>query len=127
MSEIPNNPQIRGTQTKGQLLPGVAAIALWMLVIATMGAFAVLKHHVPRQMGLFLVLPFSTLIILGVFGMLSMRRWGWALVLGGTLSVGLWCFYIYGVFHISQTLVMGMLHIVFFFYLVRAQVRERMR
>jgi hypothetical protein len=122
MSETPNNPQAKST-----LLPGVAAIALWMLVIAAMGAFAVLNHHVPRQMGLYLVLPVCTLIIVGVFGMLRMRRWGWALVLGGTLSVGLWCFYIYGLFHIAQTLVMGMLHIVFFFYLVRAQVRERMR
>lgn len=121
MSEPPNN-----TQQKSQLLPGVAAIAFWMLVIAMMGAFAVINHHVPRQMGLYLVLPVCTLIIIGVFGMLRMRRWGWALVLGGTLSVGLWCFYIYGLFHIAQTLVMGMLHIVFFFYLVRAQVRERM-
>jgi len=109
------------------ILPGVAAIALWMLVVALMGAFAVLNGRVPRQMGLVLVLPVCTLIVLGVFGLLRSRRWGWALTLAGALSVSLWCFYMYRLSHVAQTLVMGGLHMVFFLYLVRTEVRERMR
>jgi len=114
-------------EDKGVLLPGIAAISLWMLVIALMGAFAVVNHHVPRQMGLFLVLPVCTLILIGVFGTLRMRRWGWALLLGGTLSVALWCFYTFHIFRIPPTLIMGLLHLVFFLYLVRPEVRDRMR
>ncbi len=72
------------------MLPGVAAIAVWMLIVALMGVFAVLNGHVPRQMGLLLVLPVCTLIVVGVFGLLRMRRWGWALVMAGAIISALW-------------------------------------
>jgi hypothetical protein len=112
--------------TKGTMLPGVAAIAIWMLVVALMGVFAVLNGHVPRQMGLLLVLPICTLIVVGVFGLLRMKRWGWALVMAGAVTVALWCFFMFRLSHFPQTLIMGLLHMLFFLYLVRTEVRERM-
>jgi len=126
MSENSSIPPVEA-KTKGMLLPGVAAISLWMLVVALMGAFAVLNHRVPRHMGLFLVLPVCTLIVAGVFGLLRMRRWGWALTLGGVLAVSLWCFLMFRLSHFPQSLIMGLLHMLFFLYLVRGEVRERLR
>jgi len=112
---------------KGQLLPGVAAIALWMLVVSLFGVFAVIHHHVPRSTGLFLVLPVSTLIVIGVFGLLRMRRWGWSLVLAGALMVSVWCLFMFRLSHVPQSLVMSLFHLIFFLYLTRTEVRERLR
>jgi len=58
-------------------LPGMAAIALWMLALAVLGVAGVLTHRYPTP-----VLALSSVFAAAGLGMIRLRRWGWALTLG---------------------------------------------
>ena len=104
------------------LLPGLVAIALYMLVLAMVVAFRVVgKESSP------LMLAVAALFVAASFGLLRMFRWAWALTLAAVfllMSYNFWLFY-----SEKQTpgLVQGLLNMVFFFYLVRVDVRSRLR
>lgn len=114
---------LASTQGKtGALLPGVLAIALYMLALAAVVTFGVVGKHIPW---IFLLLaPF---FITASFGLLRMFRWAWALTLSAVfllMSYNLWIF-------VEQRqapgAIQGILNLVFFFYLVRVDVRSRLR
>ena len=109
-------------QPKGQMLPGIAAIAMYMLVVAIIGAFGAVRGAFPAM----IALPIATLIVAGVFGLLRMRRWGWALVTAGTLLL----VFAYGwsARHLgaSRLWVMAALDLCMFLYLIRTEVRDRL-
>ncbi len=65
------------------MLPGVAGICMFMLVLTMINAFAALQGKFGDGRGKYGVLVLCTLLAAGVFGLLRLRRWGWALVLGG--------------------------------------------
>ncbi len=113
--------------TKGQMLPGIAGISLFMLMVAIIGAIGVLNGQFQGPAARFGVLPISTMIAVGVFGLLSMRRWGWALVMAGTLLLSLGYVYMSHATHDGRLLVMSGLTLCFFLYLVRPEVRDRLR
>jgi len=103
-------------------LPGVVAISLYMLVLAAVVTFGVAGGHYQRIF-LLLVPPF----VAASFGMLRMFRWAWALTLGAVfllMSYNLWLF-------LAQKqapgAIQGVLNLVFFLYLVRVDVRSRLR
>jgi hypothetical protein len=104
------------------LLPGMVAIALYMLVLAAVISFGVVGKHIPV---IFLLLaPF---FVTASFGLLRMFRWAWALTLSAVfllMSYNLWLF-----FEQKQAAaaIQGLLNLVFFFYLVRVDVRKRLR
>ena len=113
-------------EEQGGMLPGVAGICMWMLVVATVGVFGALRG-VYAGHARYVVLPICTMIVIGVFGLLRMRRWGWAMVLAGTLLLS------FGYGYMARTMgapgfwVMALLNLCFFLYLSRPEVRERMR
>jgi len=103
-------------------LPGLIAIALYMLVLAAVVSFGVVGGHYPP-----LLLLLAPLFVTASFGLLRMFRWAWALTLSAVfllMTYNLWIF-----FEQQQApgAVQGLLNLVFFFYLVRAQVRSRLR
>lgn len=103
-------------------LPGMAAIALYMLVLSAVIAFGVIGHHFP---GLFLILSF--LFAAASIGLLRLFRWGWALTLAAAfllLCYGSWLFFRT---HQGPALILAILNLVFFLYLVRPDVRNRLR
>jgi hypothetical protein len=73
------------------------------------------------------VLVLCTLLAAGVFGLLRLRRWGWALVLGGCLMLCVGNLFVFQRTHAAPFLVQGLFAIVFFLYLVRTEVRDRLR
>jgi hypothetical protein len=104
------------------LLPGVIAIGLYMLVLAAVVSFGVVGGHYSR----IFLFP-AALFVTASFGLLRMFRWAWALSLGAVfllMSYDLWLFF-------SQKepagAVQGALNLVFFLYLVRVDVRKRLR
>ena len=109
-----------------KLLPGMAIIALWMLVEAGIGAFAVYR-------GVFAganrngVLGIATVLTGCGLGLIQRRRWGWALSLAASFFS--LCFGAYALtkMHMPQFLVMTFLNAVFFLYLIRPEVRTRLR
>jgi drug/metabolite transporter (DMT)-like permease len=109
------------------MLPGVAGIALFMLVLTMVNAFAALNGKFGVGAGKYGVLGLCTLLAAGVFGLLRLRRWGWALVLGGCLTLCLGNLFVFEKTHAGPFLVQGLFALVFFLYLVRTEVRDRLR
>lgn len=112
-------------KAQSEMLPGMAMIAIYMLVVAMFGGFGAITGHYPG--GKYVILPICSLIVLGVFGFLRMRRWGWALVTGGCLVMSLQYIYLSHANHNAALLVMAGLDLCFFLYLSRTTVRERLR
>ena len=109
------------------MLPGVAGICMFMLVLTLINAFAALQGKFGTGGGRYGVLGLCTLLAVGVFGLLRLRRWGWALVLGGCVSLCAGNFFVFHKTHVLPFLVQGMFALVFFLYLVRTEVRDRLR
>jgi len=104
-------------------LPGLAAISLYLLVLAGVIIVGVVGgRHYPA---IFLV--FAAGFVTASGGLLMLFRWAWALALAAVfLLVGynLWIFYAQ---HQGAALVQGLLNLVFFLYLIRPEVREKLR
>jgi hypothetical protein len=108
---------------RGQMLPGIAGICLYMLVVSITGVFGALRGVFPTM----IALPICTLIVVGVFGLLRLRRWGWAMVTAGSLLMAMMYGWMARHMGIPRMWVMAALDFCMFLYLVRAEVRERLR
>jgi glycerol-3-phosphate acyltransferase PlsY len=109
---------------KGLLpLPGSAAISLYLLVLAAVIVLGVVSgaHYPP------LYLFFSAAFITASGGLLLLFRWAWALALATVLLLAVYNLWIFSSLHQGSALVQGLLNLVFFLYLVRPEVRERLR
>ena len=103
-------------------LPGLAAIALYMLVLAGVSILGVVGGQYRPS-----YLIFSALFITASLGLLRLMRWAWALALAAVVSlVGLFTWQ-YLLLHQALFLVQGLLNLVFFLYLVRTEVRSRLK
>lgn len=111
----------------GGMLPGVAGICMFMLVMTTINAFAALRGTFGQGRGKYGVLAICTLLAAGVFGLLRLRRWGWALVLAGCLTLFLGNILYFRQTHAAPFVIQGLFALVFFLYLVRTEVRDRLR
>jgi drug/metabolite transporter (DMT)-like permease len=109
------------------MLPGVAGICLFMVVLTTINAIAALQGKFGASNAKYGVLALCTLLAAGIFGLLRMRRWGWALVLGGCLTLCLGNLFVFEKTHAGPFLLQGLFALVFFLYLVRTEVRDRLR
>jgi hypothetical protein len=103
-------------------LPGMVAIGLYMLVLAATVSFGVVSGHIPKLM--LILAPF---FVSASFGLLRMFRWAWALTLAAVFL--LMTYYLWIFFEQKQAFgaVQGVLNLVFFLYLVRVDVRSRLR
>lgn len=107
------------------MLPGMAAIAMFLLVVTMLNSFAAINGiygHGPARYG---ILAVCTLLLVGIFGLLRLRRWGWALVTGGCIVIACGDLYFFGHSHVGFFAIRGLLELVFFLYLIRTDVRER--
>lgn len=103
-------------------LPGLAAIALYMLFLAGTVILGVVTRHYPP-----LYLIFPALFFASGLGLLMLFRWAWAMAVGAVvllMGLFLYQFTTQGAF---SAVVQGLLNLVFFLYLVRAEVRSQLR
>jgi hypothetical protein len=109
---------------KRELLPppGVAAVSLYLLLLAVVIIIGVVGGHYPA---VFLLLPVFLFAACG--GLLMLFRWAWAMALAAVLMLGGYNVWIYTHLHMFPALIQGLLNLVFFFYLVRTEVREKLR
>jgi hypothetical protein len=113
--------EIRRLETRAKgMLPGVAAISMFMLFVTIVNAFIAARNHQ------YAILAICTLFAVGIFGLLKQTRWGWALVLAGCLTFSLAYFYVFATQHMFPFLIQGLFALLFFLYLVRPEVRERL-
>jgi uncharacterized membrane protein (DUF2068 family) len=117
-------PELPRDKKPGQSipLPGIAVIALYMLVLSTVVAFGVIGHQYPA----FLLL-FSVAAAVASFGLLRLQRWGWALTLAATFLLMSYQLYLLSRTHEAPAGVMGGVNLILFLYLVRPEVRSRLR
>lgn len=145
MSQSESNPQPAATQTPvtrvklppgaaaltsgepPRMLPGMAMIAVFMLVVALLNVFAAWRGAYGYGSVRIAALLLCTLFVIGVFGFLRLRRWGLALLLAGTLSLSIGYSYIFLHTHRPGMLLPAAFTLVFFLYLVRDDVRQRVR
>jgi hypothetical protein len=104
-------------------LPGLAAISLYLLVLACVIVLGVVSgQHYPA---LFLV--FAACFIAASAGLLLLLRWAWALALSAVFLLVAYNLWIFASMHQGAALVQGLLNLIFFLYLVRPEVREKLR
>jgi hypothetical protein len=108
------------------MLPGMAFIGMYMLLLAMLNAFAALHGIYGGGLPRYGIFGICTLMVIGVFGFLRLRRWGWSIVAAGFLLLAAGDFYLYSRKHIGFLLIRGLFSIVFFLYLSRTEVRERL-
>jgi len=103
--------------------PGLALIALYLLALSVVIILGVVAggHYPP----LFLV--FAAGSISASAGLLKLFRWAWALALSAVLLLVIYNLWIFTTLHAGAALVQGMFNLVFFLYLVRPEIRERLR
>lgn len=107
---------------KREPLPGLLAIAFYLLLLSVVIVIGVVGGHYPL---LFIVLPVFLLAACG--GLLMLLRWAWAMTLSAVLLLGGYNVWIFVRLHYGASLIQGLLNMVFFFYLVRPEVREKLR
>jgi hypothetical protein len=103
-------------------LPGLAAIGLYLAAIAGALIVGVVRGNYPP---LFLFFPVCLIAATG--GMMLLLRWAWALALAAVLLLAIYNMWVFSQQHVAPALVQGLLNWVFFLYLVRVEVRSKLR
>jgi hypothetical protein len=104
-------------------LPGLVAICFYMFILAGVIIFGVVsgRHYPP----VFLI--FSALFFAASGGLLMLFRWAWAMTLAAVLLLAGYNMWIAVSFHQIPSVVQSPLNLIFFLYLIRPEVRERLR
>lgn len=103
-------------------LPGLAAIALYLILLAVVIVFGVLTGHYRT---FFLIFP---VFLIAASGGLVMRfRWAWAMALAAAVLLSGYNLWLFASLHMVPGIIQGMLNLVIFLYLVRTEVREKLR
>jgi uncharacterized membrane protein (DUF2068 family) len=98
-----------------------------MLVLSVLGVAGVLTHRYPPGGHSIAILILSTLFATAALGLMRLRRWGWALTLASAFLCAGFGFYSLIHSHQAQWLLMTLVNFVFFLYLIRPEVLERLR
>jgi hypothetical protein len=109
------------------MLPGIAGISLYMLLIAMVNAYSAASGGFGNGTAKYSILATATLLVIGVFGLLRLLRWGWALVTAATLVMAFGYFYGFHRAHLPAYIIQGLFAMVFFLYLSRTEVRDRLK
>lgn len=103
-------------------LPGLVALSLYLLLLSVVIVVGAVGGHYPK---LFLVLPVFLLAACG--GLLMLFRWAWAMALAAVVLLSGYNLWLFAQFRLAPSLVQGLLNLVFFLYLIRTEVREKLR
>ncbi|HEV2646980.1 MAG TPA: hypothetical protein VGU46_11500 [Acidobacteriaceae bacterium] len=109
------------------MLPGIAGVCLFMIFMTMVNVYAGLHGAYGAGKARTSILILCTLLAIGIFGLLRLAKWGWALVTAGCLLFATGDFFYFSRTHAGFFLVRGLFVLVFFLYLVRQETRERLR
>jgi hypothetical protein len=123
-SEPTGESTAAATSQKRELmpLPGVGGIALYMLVLAGISILGVVNGQFRP-----IYLLFSAFFFTAALGLLLMFRWAWALSLAAVVLLVTLFTWRFLTEHQYAFVVQGLLNLVFFLYLVRTEVRSKLR
>lgn len=117
-------PLHAASQPKLQLvpLPGLIAISLYLLLLSVVLVVGAVGGHYSK---LFLILPVFLLAAAG--GLLMLLRWAWAMALSAVILLSGYHLWLFAHLRLAPSLIQGLLNLVFFLYLIRTEVREKLR
>jgi len=124
---VPTGETQTGTPTSPRRelmpLPGLFAIAFYMFILAGVIIVGVVSgNHYPP---IFLI--FSALFFAASGGLIMLFRWAWAMTLAAVLLLAGYNMWIAISLHQIPSVVQSLLNLVFFLYLIRPEVREKLR
>jgi hypothetical protein len=126
ISEAGKSASSDGAPDKGNAkkipLPGMVAIALYMLVLAATVTFGVVGGHLPWMM-----LVLTPFFIIASFGLLRLFRWAWALTIAACFLLMVYNLWLFLTQKQAPGAIQGFLNLLFFLYLVREDVRTRLK
>jgi hypothetical protein len=124
--ELPEEelPSAQDSPQRAELLPlpALAFICLYLLGLAVVIIVGVVGRYYPP---LFLV--FAAAFIAASGGLVMLFRWAWSLALAAVLMLVIYNIWIFSTQQQAPALVQGLLNLIFFLYLVRPEVRARLR
>jgi hypothetical protein len=104
-------------------LPGMAAVCLYLLLLAGVIILGVVSgQHYPT-----IYLVFAAAFITASAGLMMSFRWAWALALGAVALLAAYNLWIFSQRRDMAALIQGLLNLVMFLYLIRTEVRARLR
>ncbi len=119
--------EVRKLQAKARgMLPGVAAICMFLLFLTMVNVYGALVGGFGTGWGKYGVLTLCTMLAAGIFGLLRLQRWGYSLVMAGCILLAVGDFFYFTKSHVAFFLLRGLFEMVFFLYLVRTEVRDRL-
>jgi hypothetical protein len=110
----------------GQMLPGIAGICMFMIFMTMINVYAGLHGAFGVGVTKYGILTLCSLLAVGIFGLLRLKKWGWSLVTAGCLLLAAGDFFFFTKSHQGFFLVRGLFVMVFFLYLVRQETRSRL-
>jgi hypothetical protein len=119
--------EVEREDKRGQMLPGIAGVCLFLIFLTMINVYATLQGVYGGGASKTAMLAICTLMAAGIFGLLRLYKWGWALVIAGCLLLAAGDLYVFTKFHSLFFLVRGLFVLVFFLYLSRQETRERLR
>ncbi len=124
MNDHGKEPDRESTQQRREVLelPGLLAIGLYLVVLSGVLILGVAGRHYPPML-LLLAAAFLT----ASAGLVLLLRWAWAGALAAVFLLACYNLWIFSVQHVGAALVQGLLNLVFFLYLVRSEVRTKLR
>jgi len=117
-AQLPAQPQLPELLP----LPGLAAIALYMLLLAGISILGVVNSALRPA-----YLIFSAFFITAALGLLRLLRWAWAMALAAVVLLVALFTWKFTNGHQYPYLVQGLLNLVFFLYLIRPEVRSKLK
>jgi lysylphosphatidylglycerol synthetase-like protein (DUF2156 family) len=115
-------PENRPSPRDRLALPGLLAISLYLMVLAGVLILGVVGGHYPA-----LFLALAAAFLTASAGLILLLRWAWAGALAAVFLLACYNLWIFGSLHTAPALVQGGLNLVFFLYLVRSEVRAKLR
>lgn len=110
-------------QLRGPLpLPGVLAIALYLMLVSATVVVGVVGRHYGA-----IYLLFAATFVSASAGLIVGFRWAWVLALSAVFVLMSYDLWIFAAQHAAAMAVQGFLNLVFFLYLIRPEVRARLR
>jgi hypothetical protein len=97
-----------------------------MIFMTMVNVYAALRGAYGAGVARYAILTLCTLLAAGIFGLLRLQKWGWALVIAGCLLFATGDFYYFSRTHIAFFLVRGLFVLLFFLYLARQETRARL-
>jgi hypothetical protein len=109
-------------EERSRPLPGVAAIGLYMFLLCVLWLVPISRGQMPK---IFLLL--CAAFAAGGQGLLRQRRWGWAMSLAAIFLSGIQEMWLALDYHRYLMLAGAAFNMILFLYMVRPEVRQRMK